>query len=708
MEKQIRLNLSRKSLLSPRNIGKTRNAPSLNLPSLITESINNNYNNKKLKKVSNLFSYLEPSSISERGRTINLSNIGLAYSNGGPQIIPYKEKNSQELLNLKMSKLIQFKSISKELNEKGNVIINARKRKKPKFSSDLLSDGTKLNTLCTNTTNNNKSRNYINNVICQTENKNNNQTNIKINNNNHTKKSNSVTTSRNQIEKNGNKFKQIVVPKLVFSSFSKNISNNTSVRNNKKKTPTTDTHSNSKPSLKMKASVLQKPLSTGEASTNGNEPLSPANPNTKPKKPILKNYHNNSEIESLNRLCAQTISSPRTEMNKQKIKSKIIGQARNLITSSLRIKDYEIKNPYRAVDIDLTFYKASIIENYDYDSYYLFDSENIMKSNLLYLLHHLSFSEIQYIIFKYFDCYNELADEISFNHNNKTENNLFTNFERKLPKTNDLYIDIFNEQNFDVNNQAYVNKFIVYEHNKYSTSNTGNDSSPPLKKDKNSIKKKRCSSLYFGGNSEYSSHVSKSSIRRVNTFAYNFNRATFKLSNFSLLKNKRNFYRLDQEKLHRLLHPQKKNENTLKNILGKVLVKAKNNYNYMKKNSKISQTDLYNKLLSFLMDNHDKEFIKLFVDNKNDLDINVKFDNGNTFLILATKLNEMNIVKFLLENGADINAQNLFMNTALHYATSSKHYNIVNLLIQHNANEEIKNKYGENPWECLVAEKEEV
>ena len=108
------------------------------------------------------------------------------------------------------------------------------------------------------------------------------------------------------------------------------------------------------------------------------------------------------------------------------------------------------------------------------------------------------------------------------------------------------------------------------------------------------------------------------------------------------------------------------------------------------------------------MDNHDKEFIKLFVDNKNDLDINVKFDNGNTFLILATKLNEMNIVKFLLENGADINAQNLFMNTALHYATSSKHYNIVNLLIQHNANEEIKNKYGENPWECLVAEKEEV
>lgn len=86
---------------------------------------------------------------------------------------------------------------------------------------------------------------------------------------------------------------------------------------------------------------------------------------------------------------------------------------------------------------------------------------------------------------------------------------------------------------------------------------------------------------------------------------------------------------------------------------------------------------------------------------KKKIDINSKDGEGNTFLILSVK-NEMNyIAKFLIEKGADVNAQNLEGNSALHYALSRKNFNMADFLKLYGAHEDLINKRGFSPWECL-------
>lgn len=71
-------------------------------------------------------------------------------------------------------------------------------------------------------------------------------------------------------------------------------------------------------------------------------------------------------------------------------------------------------------------------------------------------------------------------------------------------------------------------------------------------------------------------------------------------------------------------------------------------------------------------------------------------DNGNTFLICASHLGRLDIVQFLLNNGADTEIKNTFGNTALISASSQQDsFEIVKWLIDKGANTKIKNKYGE-------------
>ena len=84
-----------------------------------------------------------------------------------------------------------------------------------------------------------------------------------------------------------------------------------------------------------------------------------------------------------------------------------------------------------------------------------------------------------------------------------------------------------------------------------------------------------------------------------------------------------------------------------------------------------------------------------------DINITDNDNNGDSLLIIATKENLINIVKYFLEKGADPNLTNNFGNTAMHYAISFKYFDIADVLKKNGAREDITNLKGLIPWECI-------
>ena len=152
-------------------------------------------------------------------------------------------------------------------------------------------------------------------------------------------------------------------------------------------------------------------------------------------------------------------------------------------------------------------------------------------------------------------------------------------------------------------------------------------------------------------------------------------------------------------------------------------VSLRKEYQYMDKviklinARKLSKEMPYNKyeLLQLIKDKQNIESIlrlfilrgetMLFIDYFNDvykkIDINSRDGEGNTFLILSVKSGMNYISKILLEKGADVNIQNYEGNAALHFALSRKNFQLADLLKIHGAKEDLINKKGYNPWECL-------
>ena len=83
------------------------------------------------------------------------------------------------------------------------------------------------------------------------------------------------------------------------------------------------------------------------------------------------------------------------------------------------------------------------------------------------------------------------------------------------------------------------------------------------------------------------------------------------------------------------------------------------------------------------------------------IDINSKDERGNTFLILSVKTGMNYISKILLEKGIDPNIQNYEGNSALHFSLSRKNFEMADLLKIYGAKEDLVNKKGYIPWECL-------
>ena len=114
-----------------------------------------------------------------------------------------------------------------------------------------------------------------------------------------------------------------------------------------------------------------------------------------------------------------------------------------------------------------------------------------------------------------------------------------------------------------------------------------------------------------------------------------------------------------------------------------------------------SNTIVFNKLLELLEKNQNELFFEQFINLRfRDIDHQEKY-TGDTLLIRATKTYNIYIITFLLEKGSNINIQNLELNTALHYAFMYNRVDLISLLISNGADENILNKKGYTPWECL-------
>ena len=83
-----------------------------------------------------------------------------------------------------------------------------------------------------------------------------------------------------------------------------------------------------------------------------------------------------------------------------------------------------------------------------------------------------------------------------------------------------------------------------------------------------------------------------------------------------------------------------------------------------------------------------------------DINYSDPYNNGNTLLIIATKENSLNLVKYFLDKGANPNIANDFGNTPMHYAISHKCFEIADILRKSGEREDITNFKGLIPWEC--------
>ena len=131
----------------------------------------------------------------------------------------------------------------------------------------------------------------------------------------------------------------------------------------------------------------------------------------------------------------------------------------------------------------------------------------------------------------------------------------------------------------------------------------------------------------------------------------------------------------------------------------------RNNYKLKINNEKIYQRDrnlLFEHFISFAKFS---EFDKLYdwLEKKwKDMDLNYKFDNGDTLLHLCVRYSVPDyVIRYLIINGININEKNEHGDTALHIAAKNHKYKIVDLLIKMGASEYINNNQQKNCWECL-------
>ena len=98
-------------------------------------------------------------------------------------------------------------------------------------------------------------------------------------------------------------------------------------------------------------------------------------------------------------------------------------------------------------------------------------------------------------------------------------------------------------------------------------------------------------------------------------------------------------------------------------------------------------------ILSYALKKNNLEIIDLIL-SYNNLNLNYKDKNGNSYLHLAVKNRNDKKIETLIKKGINLNMQNNSGNTALHLAYEINNFIIIKLLIKSGINSKIKNKEG--------------
>ena len=110
------------------------------------------------------------------------------------------------------------------------------------------------------------------------------------------------------------------------------------------------------------------------------------------------------------------------------------------------------------------------------------------------------------------------------------------------------------------------------------------------------------------------------------------------------------------------------------------------------------------KLFDYCIRNRSNNSVfRLYLRYHNLFDINFQDgeNNNETLLIIATRENSINLVKYFLDKGANPNLTDLYGNTPMHYAISFKYFDIADVLRKNGGREDIPNFRGLIPWECI-------
>ncbi len=106
-----------------------------------------------------------------------------------------------------------------------------------------------------------------------------------------------------------------------------------------------------------------------------------------------------------------------------------------------------------------------------------------------------------------------------------------------------------------------------------------------------------------------------------------------------------------------------------------------------------------NNLFIFIQNKNNNSVIEFL--NKTDIDL--KDELGRTSLLNAAFCNNVDLMKWLIENGADINATDNEGYTALHFAAQEAHEDSLNLLVKNKADLNIQDEHGNTPaWVCIM------
>ncbi len=97
------------------------------------------------------------------------------------------------------------------------------------------------------------------------------------------------------------------------------------------------------------------------------------------------------------------------------------------------------------------------------------------------------------------------------------------------------------------------------------------------------------------------------------------------------------------------------------------------------------------------INNNDLATLKKVVGSNPGLDLDQLLDDGDTFLIMAIKLDYREIRNFLLEKGCGLDKSNIAKDTPLHIAVKTNRVNTVKVLLDRKIDLELKNADGDTP-----------